>query len=64
MPLSDIALIDTERSYTVCMVGVMYASKRICGRAGFSSLRTVFLFRYAVYISLLLSLDIHAVAML
>ncbi len=43
MPLSDIALNDTERSYTVCLVGVMYASKRICGRAGFSALRAVFL---------------------
>ena len=43
IPLSDIALNDTERSYTVCVVGVLYAFKRICGRAGFSALRAVFL---------------------
>ncbi len=35
---------DTGRSHTVCLVGDLYVSKRMCGLAGFSALRAVFLF--------------------
>ncbi len=41
---SDLTLNYTERLHTVCVVGDLYASKRMCGLAGLSALRAVFLF--------------------
>ncbi len=49
---SDLTLKDTEhseRSYTVCVVGGLYASKIVCGWAGISALWAVFLFQMCLY---------------